>query len=201
MGTCASVPAASAPSPEQRLAHAVPNNAKRVAIHSKATAATTEPSDCTPNMPTAVCTGTPAAAAQDHSRDSSRPATPKSTPAASAARYWRCDKGHFWPEKVNYSSQCPKGHTLSACSSMPFCHVCGGSTSVCMSCTEGCNYGVCSVCLTAVQVLDVSPIIPAANHELCWLGVSPAFLQEFKMKWADVTRGCTTGQVFRDLVF
>jgi hypothetical protein len=205
MGACASVPAASAPSaagrppPEQRLElqHAVPNSAERVAINSKETFVAKEPSYCTPNMPAAEMSAAPAAASQDddHSQQPNRPPPPNSEPAASAARYWRCDKGLLWPEKVDYCSQCPKGHALSACSSMPFCHVCGASTSVCMSCAEGCRYGVCSVCLAAAPL-----IAPSDSLELSW-GVSPAFLKEFKTKWADVTRGCTTGQVSLHVAF
>lgn len=204
MGACASVPAASAPSaagrppPEQRLElqHAVPNSAERVAINSKDTFVAKEPSYCTPDMPAAEISAAPAAASQDHSQQPNRPAPPNSEPAASAARYWRCDKGLLWPEKVDYCSECPKGHALSACSSMPFCHVCGASTSVCMSCAEGCRYGVCSVCLAAAPL-----IAPSDSLELSCLGVSPAFLKEFKTKWADVTRGCTTGQVSLHVAF
>ena len=95
-------------------------------------------------------------------------------------------------------NQCPKGHYLSSCSSLPCCHVCGGDASVCMTCTQGCIHGICQLCMNALKVPPTSAVTDGV--EPCSLGVSPAFLKAFKAKWSHVTRGWTTGQVCHQLV-
>jgi hypothetical protein len=112
--------------------------------------------------------------------------------------HWRCDKGLMWPQNVNYCSNCPKGHSLSICSSLLYCHVCGGDASVCMSCAEGCTYGICAVCLSSLkETHDVEPVDDTENH---FLGVRSTFLRAFKTKWGHVTRGLSSRQVCHELV-
>ena len=117
--------------------------------------------------------------------------------------HWRCDEGLMWPQDVAYCSQCPRGHALTSCSSLPCCHVCGGDASVCMSCTEGCSYGVCAVCYKTLNFLHKEPralAVPADCLEMHSSGVSPAFLHAFKSKWRQATRGWSTGQVCHQLL-
>jgi hypothetical protein len=112
--------------------------------------------------------------------------------------HWRCDNGLMWPQNVNYSRQCPKGHSLSVVCSLSCCHVCGGDASVCMSCAEGCTYGICALCMSSLNL--ASELDPANSSETCFLGVRSSFLKEFKTKWGHVTRGLTSGQVCKELV-
>jgi hypothetical protein len=126
-------------------------------------------------------------------------AQPISLPSSpSLDTHWHCSQGLMWPQDVMYMSQCPKGHSLSSCSSLPCCHVCGGDGSVCMTCAQGCLYGICQLCMTALKI----PLTCAVSDsvESCPLGVTPAFLKAFKAKWSHVTRGWTTGQVCHQLV-
>ncbi len=68
---------------------------------------------------------------------------------------------------------------------------------MCMSCSEGCSYGVCASCLATINSSNAqyAPDVPADHLELSFSGVSPAFLKGFKTKWSHVTRGWSTGQV------
>jgi hypothetical protein len=112
--------------------------------------------------------------------------------------HWRCDKGLMWPQNVDYSCNCPKSHRLSVCSSLSCCHVCGGDASVCMSCAEGCTYGICSLCVSSLQNARDAHLSDGSEDR--FLGVRPAFLKEFKAKWAHVTRGLSSGQVCNELI-
>ena len=98
----------------------------------------------------------------------------------------------------DYSCHCSNGHSLSVCSSAPCCHVCGGDASVCMSCVEGCTYGICALCYSSLKAAP--DVAPADGAGLCLLGVRPAFLKAFKAKWGHVTHGVSTGQVCKQLV-
>jgi hypothetical protein len=66
-----------------------------------------------------------------------------------------------------------------------------------MSCAQRCPYGVCSLCLAALSAAGA----PSTHSARCQpLGVSPAFLKEFKAKWGGVTGGWSTAQVCHQLV-
>jgi hypothetical protein len=201
MGTCASTSAAPAASHDHssEKAHAPPTNQQILCPTEIIQPAPNE----YPNAPAAECSlATSEASAPTEGGSVAPPISPL---CISSATHWCCDQGVMWPKIVDFGSQCPKGHSLSVCCTLPLCHVCAGDADVCMTCKEGCLYGVCSSCLPALR--ETNTTIALSNdarvdvNELdSLLGVSPAFLKSFKSKWSHVTRGWTTGQVCHLLV-
>jgi len=129
------------------------------------------------------------------------PAPAPGAPVLNFATEWMCERGLIWPKAVDYITQCPKGHTLKACSALPRCHVCSeagrGSGA---SCVQACIYGVCSACLAALRQPRTAVASFTGGGAFPSLGVSPEFLQAFKTTWGEVIRGWTTSQVCNQLI-
>ena len=125
----------------------------------------------------------------------------QSAPAINFATQWVCERGLVWPKAVDYMTQCPKGHTLTACACLPRCHVCGDDAQDDggMSCTQGCTYGVCATCLTTLKQLP-APAAGGGGGDFPSLGVSAEFLQAFRTKWGQKIRGWSTEQVCQQLI-
>ena len=131
------------------------------------------------------------------------PAAPPPTPAPAInfATQWVCERGLVWPKAVDYMTQCPKGHTLTACACLPRCHVCGDDAQDDggMSCTQGCTSGVCATCLTTLKQRP-APAAGGGGGDFPSLGVSAEFLQAFQTKWGQRIRGWSTEQVCQQLI-
>lgn len=196
MGTCASVPSSSSYLPQEHMpSHHVPSKpSSSMAVLSNGSHP--EPFDLmqcgNPSSAFAADCSIVAPDAAVQGCDTDRITTP------CFETHWRCDEGLMWPLEVNYSCQCSKGHTLSICSSVPCCQVCGGDGSVCMSCVECMTYGICALCLSSLKAAP--PVTPTDGVVSCFLGVRPAFLKAFKVKWGHITRGSSTAQVCNLLV-
>jgi hypothetical protein len=138
--------------------------------------------------------------------DASAAPSPSSATAAAPvinfATEWLCERGLVWPKAVDYQLHCPKRHTLTACALLPLCHVCGGDacSGSGMTCAAGCTYCVCAACLIALQQPRAPAAACAGGGGFPSLGVAPAFLQAFNMKWRHVIRGWTTEQVCQQLI-
>ncbi len=202
MGTCASTPSAPSALPlSHPPAHHVPNSCTGLAVPSKGSEPESfQPIQCgehfsnlkhTPDAPASDSTNAALDIVVQHC-DQEQISSP------SFKTHGRCDAGLMLPLEVNYSCHCSNGHSLSVCSSVPCCHVCGGDASVCMSCVEGCTYGICALCFSSLKAAP--DVAPADGAGPCLLGVRPAFLKAFKAKWGHVTRGLSTGQVCKQLV-
>ena len=127
---------------------------------------------------------------------------PPPAPAINFATEWVCERGLVWPKAVDYMTQCPKGHTLTACACVPRCHVCGDDAAGGggMSCTQGCSYGVCAACLTTLKQQRAPAAGGGGGGGFPSLGVSAEFLQAFKRKWGQTVGGWSTEQVCQQLI-
>jgi hypothetical protein len=132
---------------------------------------------------------------------SAAPAAAAAAPAINFATEWLCERGLVWPKAVDYMTQCPKGHTLTACACVPRCHVCGDDAAGGggMSCTQGCSYGVCAACLTTLKQQRAAAA-GGGGGGFPSLGVSAEFLQAFKVKWGQTVGGWSTEQVCQQLI-
>jgi hypothetical protein len=132
---------------------------------------------------------------------SAAPPAAAAAPAINFATQWVCERGLVWPKAVDYMTQCPKGHTLTACACLPRCHVCGDDVQDDggMSCTQGCTYGVCATCLTTLKQRP-APAAGGGGGDFPSLGVSAEFLQAFQTKWGQRIQGWSTEQVCQQLI-
>jgi hypothetical protein len=146
------------------------------------------------------------------------------------ATQWVCDRGHVWRKIIDYITECPKGHLMSASLHKSFqCRVCGHCESICdsgvhgvdastskqaasiqevdapgevSSCTSmACEDCAYSVCLKCIDTLRKSHSAPPFSHsDFPSLGVSAAFLKSFKMIWKTVIGRQTTEQICQQVI-